>query len=180
MTRRSGVTTGILVVLFMLANGYVFPDAAARIAARAGMPSFLPLDLTPLYSPGDAHALLAALGPDGRRLYLVVELTVDLAYPLVYGALFWLLVRWLLARSAPPPRWLARAPAVPIAAAALDFLENAFIVALLAVFPARASALAVAASATTTVKLALFALSLLLPLLLGVRWLLIRRARAPA
>lgn len=169
-----------LAVLFVFANGYVFPAVAARIAAVAAMPSFLPLDLTPMYSPGDASALLSALGPEGRRLYLVTELTVDLVYPVVYGALFYLLIQWLFARSAPPPRWLAHAPAIPIAAAALDLLENVCIVALLAVFPARTPALAVAASVTTTVKLALFALTLLLPLLLALRWRLTRRARAPA
>ena len=180
----TGLTRGwwilVLFALFLATNGYVFPTVARRIATTAGMSSFRPLDLTPLYSPDHAYASLASLGDGGRRMYAMVELTIDVIYPIVYAFLFFLLARWMLARSTPPPRWLERATLLPFCAAALDLTENVFILALMMRFPERSERVAQAASLVTTTKLLSLIATLLLLLFLFGRMLVRRRAPASA
>lgn len=169
----------VLLALFLFTNGYVFPTVASRIAEYAGIASFRPLDLTPAYSPDYAYASLASLGDDGRRLYAMVELTIDVVYPIVYALLFFLLARAMLARSLPAPRWLERAILLPFLPAALDIIENAFILALILEFPERHDGVARLASVITTSKLLSLIATLALLVFLLVRWVVVRR-RAPA
>lgn len=169
----------ILLALFLFTNGYVFPTVASRIAEYAGVPSFRPLDLTPAFAPDQAYSSIASLGDGGRRLYAMVELTIDVVYPIVYAFLFFLLARAMLERSQPAPRWLARATLLPFLPAALDLIENAFILALMIEFPDRNDGLALVASVVTTTKLISLIATLLLLVFLSARWAVVRR-RAPA
>src|SRR5712692_10571277 len=66
------------------------------------------------YGPADAKSFLENLGPEGRKLYALTGVTLDVAFPLGYGLLLAVLIRQLY-----PPKvaWLAVAP---LLAAALD------------------------------------------------------------
>jgi hypothetical protein len=175
----SGRAILALFATVLVTNAIVFPRLAGMMGRAAGTTTFLPLDLRFLYAPAEAHAALESLGADGRRLYAIVELSVDVVYPLAYGLLFYLLIRWFAARST-PTRSLDAASRIPLAAMALDWLENVFILAMIATFPARSDSLARVASGVTAIKLLCFALSIGLVLYAATRWLLSRRrGRAP-
>lgn len=177
--RSRGSWILLLLALFLFTNGYVFPAVASRIAEDAGIASFWPLDLTPAYSPNEAYALVGSLGDSGRRLYAMVELTIDVVYPIVYALLFFLVAGAMLRRSPASPRWLERATLLPFVAAALDLVENVFILAIMLEFPRRNDGLARVSSVVTTTKLISLFVTVFLLLLLLVRWVVGRR-RAPA
>ena len=113
------------------------------------------------------------------RLYLIVELSADVLYPFVYGALLYLFIRRLLTAVQPAPSWTRFAVMVPVGAAILDLLENALIVALIALYPGRHAGLTNMASLVTAAKLICLAAALGLALFAAARWALSRRARAP-
>ena len=67
-----------------------------------------PLDLLFSYSPETAYEHLRSFGEQGRAAYAQMSLTADTAYPIIYTAVFMVLIT-LLARKAWPAR-PARAP----------------------------------------------------------------------
>lgn len=170
----------VLLALFgviVLINAIVFPTASRRMGS-GGTAAFRPLDLRLSYSEEDAYGVISSLTTDTRRLYAIVELSIDVVYPVLYAFFFFLLLRWLIAKSEAPPRWLERAALVPFAAMLFDWLENVGIVAMIARFPDRPGAIAPLSSAMTTLKWLWFALTLALLLYAAARWAVSRRARA--
>src|SRR6266536_2801210 len=79
-TRR---TVLILLALDLLLNVVVLPVAEARIKSGSG--GVGPLDLLPGYSAAQAYSAMTAYHEDGRAFYLLIELTVDLVYPVIYS-----------------------------------------------------------------------------------------------
>jgi hypothetical protein len=155
----------------------------AHLRALAG--GLDPFDLRPGgYGPAEARALLAALGEPGRDLYARVQLRLDLVYPAIYAASRALLLWWVTAAgrlACGPLRRLPRAAlaALPLTAAALDYLENAAIAAMLAAGPGVEPALVARASGLTRAKsVATLATEAAALLLLGAAGL--RRLRRPA
>jgi hypothetical protein len=122
------------------------PPVVAELARLLGGTPLL--DMRPRgYGPGEVAALLQTLGPQGRRLYLELLWTVDLALPALFSAFLWS----ALSRGA-----LRRLAWAGLLGGAADYLENAAITALLEGFPAAPTALIRAASALTSVKWALY------------------------
>src|SRR5262249_21924197 len=77
------------------------------------------LDSQRWYSPRQAHELLKNLGEEGRQLYAITEVTLDLIFPVVYAALFAGLLGNLYRA-----RVVRRLAPVPLLAAAADWCEN--------------------------------------------------------
>ena len=71
------------------------------------------------YTRQDAHDLFHNIGPNGREVYAITELTLDVIFPLTYG----LLMVFLVVRNYPAKvgRWLI---GVPMLAVLFDLLEN--------------------------------------------------------
>jgi len=64
-------------------------------------------------------------GTEGRKAYVRARFTFDLVWPIVYAAFLTTTISWLYGRtSAPGSRWRL-ANLVPLAAALLDYGENA-------------------------------------------------------
>jgi hypothetical protein len=167
LARRQEVTSLLVILAILLVfNLLIFPAALARIGGKV-------LDLRIAYSPADAYAALTAYGDAGRHAYILTELTADFVYPLGYALFFWLLFRIVAPRA---PRWVARLPFVVLVG---DWLENAFILVLLARYPARADAVAMAASVSSTIKWILFASMVLLAVLLPLGTMY-RRSAGPS
>ena len=124
------------------------PLTARRLRALAGGEPVL--DLRPGFGPDEASFLLGRLGAAGRSSYLTMLWTVDLLLPALFGVALWsalgsgALVRW---------RWLA------LAAAALDYLENVALSALILAFPERHPTLARSPGSSTAAKFSLYALA---------------------
>ena len=93
----------------------------------SGNPNLKPLDLQFSYSPEIAYALISAYNEQERGLYILIELTLDIVYPIIYSlclsfALFLLYNNMRLAK-------------LPLFLILLELFENAGIVILLANYP---------------------------------------------
>lgn len=150
----------------ILGSGWFLAGAASLFAA------FLPLVLVPYaekaaaYTPegggfdtsfiyGSRQALdrAAAFDEAGRFAYIADRWTMDLAWPLVYGALFASAAAFALRRAGSSPGAYARALRfLVLAGPALDYGENIAATVLVASVPARPLGWALAASALTPAK----------------------------
>jgi len=135
---RSGHVFVALVVSIALWAVMVFWTLAYLRRISGGLE---PFDLrTYGYDLNEARALLAALSQLGRDYYLNVQLQLDTAYPFTYAVsrvllLWWLTIPGRVADFALPfPVRLALA-ALPVAAAACDYVENDAIAAMLVAGP---------------------------------------------
>jgi hypothetical protein len=121
-----------------------------------GNPNLKPLDLQFSYSPEKANELISAYSDKERSLYLLIEVTLDIAYPIIYSlclsfALFLLYNNMRLAK-------------LPLFLILLELFENAGIVILLANYPHQHPWVASVASVFTSLKWTLAVLCLLLVL----------------
>ncbi len=135
-----------------------------------------PFDLRPMgYGLGDARALLALLGEEGRAYYARVQLMLDTVYPATYAVSRGLLVWWLTAAGRIAPHalaihWRLLMLVAPVAAAGFDYLENARIAAMLAAGTSVDAALVGAASLATQAKSAFTVVTEVLVLTLAFRF----------
>lgn len=142
---RCGILAGATAVALVTVNALHVPPVVAALRGLLGRTPLL--DMRPLgYGAGDVAALLAALGPRGRALYLELLWTVDLVLPALFSA--FLFTALGLGRFR---RWRAAG----LLGGAADYLENAALTALL-LGPGAAPGLVRAASALTTAKWILY------------------------
>ena len=125
----------------------------------SGNPNLKPLDLQFSYSPEKAYALISAYNEKERALYILIELTLDIVYPIIYSlclsfALFLLYNNTRLAK-------------LPLFLIVLELFENAGIVILLANYPHQHPWVASVTSIFTSLKWIL-AVSCLLLMLIGM------------
>ena len=149
------VATGRRVVAalaaFAIASVVLFNAGPARpLTESAGAPL---LDVRFGWDADDAHAFLAAAGDEGRRLY-ALQLLLDSAYALAFAAAVALALAWLRKVLAARPAF-ARLPLLPVAAGALDLVENLGIATLVARFPSEPRLVADATGVVTAAKLVL-------------------------
>ena len=138
-------TTGwrviVLLILDGLMMGYIMPLASA-IMALAANNSVLPLDLMFFYTPAKAFAMIEKYAEAGRAVYLKIELTADILYPIIYTLFYGLLVSWLFQRAFKPGSKIQKYNVVPVGAWFFDLLENVGIVSMLVIYPSQPAALA--------------------------------------
>lgn len=131
------------------------------------------LDSRGWYSPLEVRDFLHNIKEEGRRIYYRTELSLDLLFPLVYGALFASLITHVYVRES--ARFLVL---VPLLAVICDVLENILLAYLAWQFDERTSPIARAAAMATAAKSGLFVLSLLL-ILGGALWTIGHTSRPP-
>jgi len=135
------IALGALVLLF---NGVIFP-----LTAGVATPSFASLDQKLWYTPQQAYDTIAVYTPQQRQSAVLVHLTVDAVYPLVYGFFFSLLLVLLFRRVAPKQEELALFPWRAVLA---DYLENLGLVILFLTYPTPFSLLAWITAIFTALK----------------------------
>ncbi len=147
-------TPRVLLVLFVLevtllgaVNLGSLPLAVPTMREVTGGHSYI--DMCAFCSARTIEAELAAFGAAGRAQQLRFTATVDVLVPLLSAAFGFVALR-VLARA----RWLAW---VPIAAALLDYAENACIAALIVQYPAPATGLAALTGALSGAKTVAYA-----------------------
>ena len=132
--------TGWRVIILFIAESlmmfYVMP-LAAGIMAFAANNSVLPLDLMFFYTPQQAFEMMDRYGEAGRSVYLRIELTADIIYPILYTLFYGLFLSWLFQRAFKPDSKMQKWNVTPVGAWFFDMLENVGIVSMLMMYPSQ-------------------------------------------
>ena len=155
--------TGWRVIILMIAEAlmmfYVMP-LAAGIMAFAANNSVLPLDLMFFFTPDQAFEMVDKYGEAGRSVYLRIELTADIIYPMIYTSFFGLLISWLFQRAFKPESKMQKWNVMPVGAWLFDMLENSGIVSMLLMYPTKPEVVAWITMFFGTLKWAFFVLTI--------------------
>lgn len=162
-----------LVAIVILINAVILPAVQRSMVESSGGAG--PLDLRFGFSAAEAFAAVESYGQQGRSVYALVESTVDVIYPIAYGLLFALLVRWLYIRAFPAHSRLQYLALLPFVVMGCDFLENVGIVTLLLSYPTQSTLISGWASLFGMLKWAFLGVTVLALLVGLVSWLLHRR-----
>lgn len=127
------------------------------------------LDMRSWYTPENVQALFEKLGSTGRNFYAVTEVTLDLAFPFIYGALLAILIYRLF-----EPKLARVLLLVPLIGMAADLLENAGVAFMGWTYNGSAPAMASVVTVFTLVKGVLVRLAMVVVLVGGVAALLNR------
>jgi hypothetical protein len=115
----SGWVTLAALAVFVLFMILVLPAQTKRAdaaSAGAGTP-----DLSLVYSANDLYRMADSYGADGRREYIRIRFTFDLAWPLVYTFFFVTSTSWFFARAFPPGSRWRLVNLTPLLSMLLDF-----------------------------------------------------------
>jgi hypothetical protein len=138
-------TTGWRVIILFIANtlmmGYIMPLASALMALAANN-SVMPLDLMFFFTPEKAFAMMDKYGEAGRALYMKIELTADIIYPIIYTLFYALLISWLFQRAFSSNHSMQKWNVMPVGAWFFDLFENIGIISMIAVYPSKPAAMA--------------------------------------
>lgn len=160
------LATGKLIVVFILlviaVNVFLLP---------AIYPSFETLDLQSSYSPERAYQLIDSYGEEGRQYYALIELTLDLIYPILNALMFSTLTIYLFRRVFPPDSFWQKLPLLGPIVMIVDYLENVGIVTMLLSYPRRLGVVAWTANVFTATKFFLSYLELILIVIGLLGWL---------
>jgi hypothetical protein len=121
--------------------GYIMP-LASGIMALAANNSVMPLDLMFFYSPAKAFAMIEKYGDAGRAVYMKIELTADIIYPIIYTLFYGLLLSWVFQRAFKSGSPMQKLNVMPVGAWFFDLLENIGIVSMLTMYPSQLAAFA--------------------------------------
>jgi hypothetical protein len=149
---------------------------ANLIAIPALYPKFQTLDTLVTYSPEKAYNLISSYGEQGRQYYAMIELTLDLIYPLISALLFSFVTLYTFHHGFPGFPWTDQLALVPFGILLADYLENACIIIMLVSYPRQLSFVAEISNIFTVIKLALTPFELFF--LAGLIGWLIRRIRS--
>lgn len=144
----------LLVIVALPFNLWLFPARSRYLQAQSGASSPI-LDTWFGYPPDRAFTLIGALGKDGRQLYALTEVTVDLLYPLIYTGLLAVLLGLLTPLAFPGSRLAAGLARLPLVVLVSDYLENIGVVTLLLVYPSQPALIARLTAAMTMLKISL-------------------------
>jgi hypothetical protein len=162
----SKLATGRLIILFLFLvvaiNVFVVP---------AIYPRFETLDLQSSYSPEKAYQLITSYGEEGRQYYALIELTLDVIYPLLNALFFSSLTIYFFRRTFPLESFWQKLPLLALVVMAVDYVENTGIVIMLLNYPRRLDIVAQATNLFTVAKFALSWVELALALIGLIGWL---------
>lgn len=124
-----------LFVLFLIFPAYLFPHYQGRMGQLAGQ-EVIPLDSRFSYNYDEVKNVFDRLGSEGRNTYRFVIAKVDMVFPIVYGALFILVLAWLLKKLiGKESGWILLA-LFPLIGILFEYLENFNTLSMLDRYPA--------------------------------------------
>ena len=168
-----GKIIAVVALLILPFNLFAFPKRTAILRGLSGEKSPT-LDVRFSYDPATVYDWMGKLGPTGRQLYAASELSLDLAYPILYNLLLALLMATVFRRAFPSGSRLQKLPLLPGVTLLADYLENLGVVLLLLNYPRQLPALARLASLFSSTKWVFGAASAGL-ILLGLAALLLKK-----
>lgn len=133
-TKERWARIALLFILTIPFSLLIFPMRRKALTALTEDGQNPTLDVRLSYTPQAALDTAEKLGAEGRRLYSVSELTLDVAFPLLYSALLSNILG-LLYRSHPNPSTRQNLSRIPFALLLADLMENCSIASLMLVYP---------------------------------------------
>ncbi|CUH46709.1 hypothetical protein [Ruegeria atlantica] len=169
---------GSRILLFWCAAMFVYFlmvfGSLADIERITGVRAF---DMRPNgYSYADALALISALGEEGRRVYLTMQIPLDTMYPALLAISSASSLYWLSQSFGSTARWYRAVAAVAYLAAIADYAENGLIVWMLNAGLGVPEAL-VTATSLASVSKSIFSTIVYTTLLIALAEFAIRRMR---
>ena len=167
---------GLLAVTFLmlyLMNWTNLPFSNPTIKELSG--GLMILDIRADFSPDDAYELFTALGPDGRRAYLVLHLFPDTLFPIGYALVFAFISAWFLVRLLPLDHRLQWLSMIPLISGLADVIENLSLVISNLAYPGRIDWLVRFAHLLTKVKFGLLPIGLVFLIIIVVVWFIRKR-----
>ncbi|NBA84676.1 hypothetical protein GVN16_02835 [Emticicia sp. CRIBPO] len=157
----------IFVILQMLISAVVLPRLQDSFDPERtkGL-----MDLSVGFTPDRGYEIIDSYGAEGRKSYLLGEIIIDVIYPIIYSIAFTLLVSFIFKKAFSPGQWIYKLNFLPLFCALFDFIENAGIVRMLTVFPARADLAAQLASGAGLMKWTFTGITILLFLTGLIAW----------
>ena len=129
------------------------------------------LDIQSSYSPEQAYQFIESYGKEGRQYYVLIELTLDLVYPILNALMFSSLTIYFFRRVFPLDSFWQKLPLLGPIVMIVDYLENASIVTMLLSYPRKLEFVAQVANVFTVTKSALTWPELILILIGLLGWL---------
>lgn len=127
-----------IVPLFLLFCGftfYLFPHYQSRLNEIAGDKVKI-LDTRFSYTRDDVINEFKKLKPEGRKLYTFIVGRIDMAYPLIYGLFFILILAYLFKKTTKIDSKVILIALLPALGMLFDYLENMNTLHLLKRYPA--------------------------------------------
>lgn len=138
------IQAGFKLFMDYLEAGAVYPSADFKVSM---------LDLLMGYTPEEAYTQIEAYGANGRIAYVIVALTLDILYPVVYSILLSMFLILLLQYGAPKLLGgLYKYTFIPFVVAIADLLENICVSILILAYPSKLSFLVYISSVFTFIK----------------------------
>ena len=150
---------------------YLFQKGQNEMSALAGKEVIM-IDMMPQYDKDEISDFFTKIKPEGREIHRHMTAVVDMVFPFAYGALFILLSAFFLKRVVSPDSNWIYISLIPILLMVVDFKENLNTLALLKSYPNLDADMVASASTITSVKSMLTTISMVLPLLLGMIWII--------
>ncbi|HMW38041.1 MAG: hypothetical protein K1X68_09420 [Saprospiraceae bacterium] len=125
------------ILFYLFFAGYVLKNAEDKINTLAGKKIGV-IDLTFGFDPGRTLSMVAEYGDPARAYYAMVEMTADVAYPIIYAFLFGIILSFLYRR-----KQFSRINVLPFITMLFDYAENVNVVSLLYSFPGQSNAVAI-------------------------------------
>ena len=169
---------GWIILIFLILTGFfnavILSQVGAKLQELSGGTG--PIDLQFFYTPEKAYSMIQSYGEQGRGLYRIVELTIDVVYPIVYTLFFSLTITWLFQYGFAKHSKMQKLNLVPFAAMLSDLLENLSIVTMISIVPNQPPILAWAATCFTSLKWTLAGVGALL-VIIGIVVCIIKLVR---
>lgn len=157
----------ILQTLFVLV---ILPGASPSHASN--QPS---LDMHFSYTPQKAYQIISTHNQEALQIMAINRLTLDIAYPLVYGLMISLLLIVSFRRAFPKNKFSDWAVFIPWAGVLCDYLENISLATMYLQYPRELIVLAWMASAFTALKWTFIGIGFLLVFIGAVKLVFIKK-----
>lgn len=148
-----------LLLLYAIFPTVLFKNAAEKINALAAK-EIGPIDLTFGFNPQRTLQMVEDYGDAARTYYKQVELTVDIAYPVVYALMFAVMLTLIYRRLIGRP--VIYLNMLPFVVMLFDFLENITIVSMLTHYPEQSMTMATLCELFKLIKFLLLGLVIFL------------------
>jgi hypothetical protein len=164
-TTKNIIISAVIFILFIILFLTKFTPVEKKVCQ--GLPeNAVILDLEPGYSADRAYEILENLNESGRKTYFRNLLTIDMAFPVIYGFFFSILIASLLRKIINKNSIAVYLILLPFAASISDIMENIIISIMISGYPARLIQLAKIASFITGIKFVITAGCILLIIVL--------------